>query len=112
MPAFDPSSAAAAKQHAALLGASEEHLGNLLAELYAAMPSLAACGFRASFGKQLQATSALMRQASSSRRAASAAAAAPTLGVDMQALQALEPAGAAFWFVLVLFVGFHTSSHP
>lgn len=89
VPAFDPSSAAAAKQHAALLGASEEHLGNLLAELYAAMPSLAACGFRASFGKQLQATSALMRQASSSRRAASAAAAAPTLGVDMQALQAL-----------------------
>ena len=62
---------------------------HLLAELYAAMPSLAACGFRASFGKQLQATSALMRQASSSRRAASAAAAAPTLGVDMQALQAL-----------------------
>ena len=89
VPAFDPSSAAAAKQHAALLGASEEHLGNLLAELYAAMPSLAACGFRASFGKQLQATSALMRQASSSRHEASAAAAAPTLGVDMQALQAL-----------------------
>ena len=45
VPAFDPSSAAAAKQYAALLGAAEEHLGNLVAELYVAMPTLAACGF-------------------------------------------------------------------
>ena len=45
VPAFDPSSAAAAKQYAALLGAVEEHLGNLVAEFYVAMPTLAACGF-------------------------------------------------------------------
>jgi hypothetical protein len=97
VPAFDPSSAAAAKQHAALLGAAEEHLGNLLAELYVAMPSLAACGFRASFGKQPQATT-LMRQASSrmagssrGRDGTSAALAAvtPSVGVDTQALHAL-----------------------
>ena len=47
VPAFDPSSAAAAKQYAAL--AAEEHLGNLVAELYVAMPTLAACGFSESF---------------------------------------------------------------
>lgn len=38
-----------AKQGAALLRAAEEHLGRLLAELYVAMPSLAACGFTSSF---------------------------------------------------------------
>ena len=97
VPAFDPSSAAAAKQYAALLGAAEEHLGNLLAELYVAMPSLAACGFRASFQKQPQVTT-LMRQSSShvagssrARDATSAAVAAvtPSVGVDTQALHAL-----------------------
>ena len=97
VPAFDPSSAAAAKQHAALLGAAEEHLGNLLAELYVAMPSLAACGFRASFQKQPQVTT-LMRQASSrvasssrgrGETSAAVAAVTPSVGVDTQALHAL-----------------------
>lgn len=97
VPAFDPSAAAAAKQHAALLGAAEEHLGNLLAELYVAMPSLASCGFKASFGKRPRAT-ALMRQASSrtaggsqGRDATTSAVAAVTrsVGVDTQSLRAL-----------------------
>lgn len=97
VPAFDPSAAAAAKQHAALLGAAEDHLGNLLAELYVAMPSLAACGFRASFGKQPQAT-ALTRQVSSRVAGSSqgqdatsiaVAAVTPSVGVDAQALHAL-----------------------
>merc|ERR1712087_693335 len=52
VPEFDPSVAAAAKQQAALLGAAQEHLGKLLAELYVAMPTLTACGFSASFGTQ------------------------------------------------------------
>merc|ERR1712039_882273 len=84
IPAFDPSAAAAAKEHAALLGAAQEHLGKLLAELYVAMPSLAACGFKASLAKRPQATM-LMQQRVSSR----VAAAAPSLGVDMQALHTL-----------------------
>ena len=97
VPAFDPSAAAAAKQYAGLLGAAEEHLGNLLAELYVAMPSLAACGFKASFGKQPQANT-LMRRASSrtaggsqGRDATSTAVAAvtPSVGVDTQALHTL-----------------------
>ena len=46
VPEFDPRAAAAAKAQAALLAAAEEHLGKLLAELQAAMPSLAACGFK------------------------------------------------------------------
>ena len=99
VPAFDPSSAAAAKQHAALLGASEEHLGNLLAELYVAMPSLAACGFKASLAKRYP-TIALMQQQVSTRVAEASArakdatsvavaAVAPSVGVDMQSLRSL-----------------------
>ncbi len=97
MPTFDPSAASAAKQHAALLGAAQEHLGSLLAELYVAMPSLAACGFKASFGKRPPAT-ASMQQVSSrtaggahEQDATSVAVAAVTrsVGVDTQALRAL-----------------------
>ena len=97
VPAFDPSAASAAKQHAALLGAAQEHLGSLLAELYVAMPSLAACGFKASFGKRPPAT-ASMQQVSSrmaggahEQDATSVAVAAVTrsVGVDTQALRTL-----------------------
>ena len=97
VPAFDPSAATAAKQHAALLAAAQEHLGSLLAELCVAMPSLAACGFKASFRKRLQAT--MLRQQVSARTAGgthvrdassvAVAAVAPSVGVDMQALRAL-----------------------
>ena len=84
-------------RNAALLQAAQEHLGNLLAELYVAMPSLAACGFKASFVKRPPAAT-LMKQASlrvgegvRGRDATSAAVAAvaPALGVDTQALRAL-----------------------
>jgi hypothetical protein len=44
VPEFDPAAAAAAKANAGLLQAAEGHLGNSLAELYVAMPTLAACG--------------------------------------------------------------------
>lgn len=98
VPAFDPSAAFAAKQQAALLGAAQEHLGSLLAELYVAMPSLAACGFKASFGKRppalvsTQQVSALtLRGAQERGDATSVAVAAVTrsVGVDSQALRAL-----------------------
>ena len=97
VPEFDPHAAAVAKQSAALLGAAEEHLGSLLAELYAAMPSLAACGFRASFEKHVAATTVgrhvawygtegtRLRDATS----AAVAAVAPAMGLDMHSLQAL-----------------------
>ena len=39
-----------AQDNAALLSASSSRLGSLLAELYTAMPTLAACRFVASFG--------------------------------------------------------------
>ena len=97
VPEFDPHAVAVAKQSAALLGAAEEHLGSLLAELYAAMPSLAACGFRASFEKHVAATTVgrhvawygtegtRLRDATS----AAVAAVAPAMGLDMHSLQAL-----------------------
>merc|ERR1719408_836499 len=99
VPAFDPSAAAAAKQHAALLAAAQEHLGGLLAELYVAMPSLAACGFKASLAKRSP-TTMLMRQQVSTRAAGAferakdaasvaVAAVAPSVGVDMQGLRSL-----------------------
>jgi len=99
VPAFDPSSASAAKQRAALLSAAQEHLGGLLAELYAAMPSLAACGFKASFAKRTPTTMLVHHQGLSGRMGASAqgqgarsaavAAVAPSVGVDMEALRGL-----------------------
>merc|ERR1711908_215661 len=95
VPAFDPSAASSARQHGALLASAQEHLGSLLAELYVAMPSLAACGFKASFGKHFPAS--MLRQQASTRSATTArdassvavAAVAPAVGVDLQALRAL-----------------------
>lgn len=100
MPAFDPSVASAAKQQAALLRAAQDHLGVLLAELYVAMPSLAACGFKASFGKRLLATASSqqvsLRNAAitTEQDATSFAVAAMTrsIGVDTQALHTLVTA--------------------
>ena len=97
VPEFEPRAASAAKQSASLLRASEERLGNLLAELYMAMPSLAACGFKASFSKHLVAMSfrkqTLPRVGGSTQGqddvAKAVASVAPALGVDMQALREL-----------------------
>jgi len=98
VPEFDPRAASAAKDNAALLGRAEAHLGNLLAELYAAMPSLAACGFKASMLKQHASTSMLTRtnaifmsRVALGNDATSNAlgAVAPALGLDMGALQTL-----------------------
>ena len=51
MPEFDPRAASAAKQSASLLHASQLRLKSLLDEIHVAMPSLAACGFKAAFVK-------------------------------------------------------------
>ncbi len=69
----------------------------MLAELYMAMPSLAACGFKASFSKHLVAMSfrkqTLPRVGGSTQGqddvAKAVASVAPALGVDMQALREL-----------------------
>merc|ERR1711862_268546 len=45
VPDFDASSVSVAKENSVLIGAAQEHLGQLLAKLNQAMPSLAACGF-------------------------------------------------------------------
>ena len=102
MPEFDPRAASAAKDNAALLGRAEAHLGNLLAELYCrtlcVMPSLAACGFKASLLKQHASTNMLTRtnaifmsRVALGNDATSNAlgAVAPALGLDMGALQTL-----------------------
>jgi len=97
VPEFDPRAASAAKQSAALLNASEKHLKSLLDEIYVAMPSLAACGFKAAFVKHSLATSSsrqtLPRMGGSTQgqddAAKAVAAVAPALGVDMQALREL-----------------------
>ena len=94
VPAFDASAGRVAKQQAALLGAAQDHLGGLLAELFVAMPSLASCGFKASFGKR-QSTFASNRgvlfRTTERDDATSFAIAAVTksIGVDTQALQTL-----------------------
>merc|ERR1711988_1048485 len=97
VPEFNPRMAAAAKQQAALLAAAGEHLGGLLAELHVAMPSLAACGFKASLAKHVRTASAARKSGSGVEFARSeadansiaVAAVAPALGLDMQALQGL-----------------------
>lgn len=92
-----------ARDNAALLQAAEERLGKLLAELYAAMPSLAACGFKSSFEKR---PPALMRhsmsqtaQGARGQDAASSAiaAVAPAMGVDMEAASS-SPSAQQMWF--------------
>lgn len=97
VPEFVPHVAKAAKEKAALLQAAEEHLGNLLVEVYVAMPTLAGCGFRASFEKRSPATTYIRQAASGARMGlrgqdaatAAVAAVAPAMGMDMQALRAL-----------------------
>lgn len=102
VPEFDPSASSVAKQSAGLLVAAEDRLGSLLASLYAALPSLAACGFSGSFSTRRSQTSFAtesQRAASLSARgsrgqgddgvAAAVASMASAAGVDMQGLQAL-----------------------
>jgi len=97
VPEFDPIAASAAKQNAALLTAAQKRLGKVLAELYVAMPSLAACGFKASFVKhspaltqQFTSTSHADRDTQGQDASATAVAAvAPAMGLDMAALQEL-----------------------
>jgi len=94
VPEFDPRAAAAAKQQAALLAAAGEHLGGLVAELHAAMPSLAACGFKASLAKRTHSTmktksEVQLRAAATDANSVAVAAVAPALGLDMQALHTL-----------------------
>ena len=97
VPEFDPIAVSAAKQNAALLNAAQKKLGKMLASLYVSMPSLAACGFKASFAKH---SMALTQQRTSSSHAgrgtqghdasaAAVAAVAPAIGLDMAALQEL-----------------------
>jgi len=98
VPEFDPRAAAAAKAQAALLAAAEEHLGKLLAELQAAMPSLAACGFKASFAKQPAANMVAMTRSGEALRvqgdatSVAVSAVAPALGFDVQKLHTLVTA--------------------
>jgi len=97
VPEFDPVAASATKGNAALLQAAEAHLGSLLAELYVAMPNLAACGFKASLAKRPPTNMLTQQIATRGGKggqvldAASVAVAAvgPSMGVDMAALQAL-----------------------
>ena len=97
VPEFDPAAASAAKANSALLQAAEAHLGNSLSELYVAMPALAACGFKASFGKHpvemlTERVAAHIRQstrASGDEASAAVAAIGPSIGVDMTALRSL-----------------------
>ena len=97
MPEFDPRAASAAKQSASLLHASQLRLRSLLDEIHVAMPSLAACGFKAAFVKhsakintKKQTLPRMSGSTGSQDDAAKAVAAvAPALGVDMGALRAL-----------------------
>ena len=103
VPEFDPRAAAAAKAQAALLAAAEEHLGKLLVELQAAMPSLAACGFKASFAKRHAAIMVAMTQSGAALRAQGDAASvavsavAPALGFDVQKLRSLLTSPREAW---------------
>ena len=97
MPEFDPRAASAAKQSASLLHASQLRLKSLLDEIHVAMPSLAACGFKAAFVKhsakintKKQTFPRMSGSTGSQDDAAKAVAAvAPALGVDMEALREL-----------------------
>ena len=97
MPEFDPRAASAAKQSASLLHASQLRLRSLLDEIHVAMPSLAACGFKAAFVKhsvkintKKQTLPRMSGSTGSQDDAAKAVAAvAPALGVDMEALREL-----------------------
>ena len=94
VPEFGPSTASAAKANAALLNAAMERLGSRLAEMYVAMPSLAACGFKASLAKHSKASAKQALHAAGTNHGQDVSssvvfAVAPAIGVDMEALQAL-----------------------
>ena len=97
VPEFDPIAVSAARQNAALLIAAQKKLGAVLASLYVSMPSLAACGFKASFAKHSMALTQQRRSSSHAglgtqehdASAAAVAAIAPAIGLDMAALQDL-----------------------
>jgi len=97
VPELNPAAASAAKANAVLLQAAEAHLGSSLSELYVTMPTLAACGFKASFGKHpaemlAQSVAGRMRQsvrASGDAASTAVAAIGPSIGVDMEALRSL-----------------------
>jgi len=97
VPEFNPAEASGTKANAALLQAAEAHLGNSLSALYVAMPTLASCGFKASFAKRpvemlAERVESRVRQgARGPGDAASTAVAAvgPSMGVDTSALRAL-----------------------
>ena len=89
-----------AKNNAALLAAATGHLGSLLADLSAAMPSLASCGFVASMAKaSLNRSSSLLANSRGLRfdlntkakddASKAVAAISQKLGVDAQGLAAL-----------------------
>jgi len=96
VPEFDPRGAAAARQSVALLRAAEERLGNLLAELYVTMPSLAACGFKQSFDKRLPAlakyAAAFSGGVAEDAASIAVAAVSPSMGMNTAALQELVEA--------------------
>ena len=89
-----------AQDNAALLTASSSRLGSLLAELYTAMPTLAACRFVASFGAvhsnhsalathQLGLKSSFGAAAEKDAVFVASAGIATKLGVDFDGLSAL-----------------------
>lgn len=101
VPEYDPSASSVARESATLLAAAGVHLGGILAELDAAMPSLSSCGFARSLVAARLSQSAGAAQDHGSRRmsgktnrhadAASAAVAsiASKLGVDTEGTGAL-----------------------
>jgi hypothetical protein len=91
---FDPRLALTARQSAALLGAAQEHLGILLADLYVAMPTLESCGFKASFAKHVAtrntaATSLGEFVHDQDASSVAVAAIAPSIGYDLSSTAAL-----------------------
>lgn len=98
VPEFDPSASLQAKNNAALLSAATGHLGALLGDLNAAIPSLASCGFVASMAAR-SSNHALLSNSRGTRFAFNAkakddaskavGAISQKLGVDAQGLAAL-----------------------
>ena len=89
---------AGAKQSAALLAAAEDHLGGLLASLYAAMPTLGACGFAASaavqrpriaFAKILDKSKSQMSRVADDATSTAVASVGKAIGVDSKGFQEL-----------------------
>merc|ERR1711862_360542 len=100
VPEFDPSASVQAKNAATLLSGATNHLGGLVAELYATMPSLASCGFVASmlakqfnphssFLAEKHATSVSLTTKAKDDASTAVAAIARKLNVDTGGLSAL-----------------------